>query len=161
MTGASLIEAITDLDVPPCGYTHADHLNTWKSWKDDCDVCGFGIMDVDQCWRGHPDDGVTACGGCGHGEISGEGTLSRAELAARWRQHRAEWLREAIEDLASMYGESKWVVAAIPADQHERRERHERVSARQRAALEWLTRALAAMAINPDNYPPRPAGSSQ
>lgn len=48
-----------------CGKTHAEHLATWKSWRDDCAGCGFGMQDVDQCDRGHPDDGVTWCGACG------------------------------------------------------------------------------------------------
>lgn len=51
-----------------CTLTCADHMATWKSWRDDCtgeDGCGFGMQDVDQCDRGHPDDGVTFCGACG------------------------------------------------------------------------------------------------
>ena len=49
-----------------CGKTHDQHLAEWRSWCDDCNVCGFGMQDVDQCDRGHPDDGVTWCGACGY-----------------------------------------------------------------------------------------------
>ncbi|WP_174526449.1 hypothetical protein [Micromonospora maritima] len=145
----------------PCGYTHADHLAEWKSWKDDCvgeNGCGFGIIDVDQCWRGHPDDGVTACGGCGHGAVSGEGALTRDELAARWRQRRAEWLREAIEDMATLYGEARWIVGCTS---DHRKERARRAANRRQAALERLTQWLTDMVINPGNYPPKPAGPHQ
>ncbi len=55
-----------DAPVRVCTLTHAEHLATWKSWRDDCEACGFGMRDVDQCDRGHPDDGVTWCGACGH-----------------------------------------------------------------------------------------------
>lgn len=52
-----------------CRLTHAEHMATWRSWRDDCNGdsgCGFAMRDVDQCDRGHPDDGVTWCGACGH-----------------------------------------------------------------------------------------------
>lgn len=46
------------------------HMAAWRSWRDDCIDpvigCGFAVQDVDQCDRGHPDDGVTYCGACGH-----------------------------------------------------------------------------------------------
>lgn len=56
--------------LPPCGMTHDDHLETWTSWRDDCTDpqigCGFAMQDIDQCQQGHPDDGTTFCGACGH-----------------------------------------------------------------------------------------------
>lgn len=48
-----------------CTKTHAEHLATWKSWRDDCAGCGCGMQDPDQCERGHPNDGVAYCGACG------------------------------------------------------------------------------------------------
>lgn len=57
-----------------CTLTHAEHFATWTSWRDDCTgpgECGFCVQDVDQCRRGHPDDGVTMCGACGHGADTG------------------------------------------------------------------------------------------
>jgi len=50
-----------------CTLTHAEHARAWKTWRDDCDACGFAMRDPEQCALGHPDDGVTACGACGHG----------------------------------------------------------------------------------------------
>ena len=70
-----------------CTLTHAQHLATWKSWRDDCAVCGFGMQDPDQCDRGHPDDRVTFCGVCsydaeynrlGVGELNAIGEKARA-----------------------------------------------------------------------------------
>lgn len=70
-----------------CTMTHAEHLATWKSWRDDCQGCGFGMQDLDQCERGHPDDGVEWCGACGWdveynrlgvGELDAIGEKSRA-----------------------------------------------------------------------------------
>lgn len=53
-----------------CGITHEEHCATWRSYRDDCidpvTGCGFVMRDLDQCERGHPDDGVTWCGACGH-----------------------------------------------------------------------------------------------
>lgn len=63
-----------------CTLTHDQHFAAWKSWRDDCDDCGFGIQDVDQCDRGHPDDGVTFCGACGHDKVYNE--LNIGELNA-------------------------------------------------------------------------------
>ncbi len=51
---------------PDCGMTHAEHIAAWRTWRDDCSACGFALRDLDQCRRGHPDDGVTSCGNCGH-----------------------------------------------------------------------------------------------
>ncbi len=47
-----------------CTLTHTDHAAAWRSWRDDCDNCGYYAIDTDQCDRGHPDDGVDACGAC-------------------------------------------------------------------------------------------------
>jgi hypothetical protein len=51
----------------PCTKTHDEHAATWKTWRDDCEVCGYSEQDVQQCAAGHPDDGVTSCGACGYG----------------------------------------------------------------------------------------------
>ncbi|GAA2347357.1 hypothetical protein [Dactylosporangium salmoneum] len=57
-----------------CILTHAEHARRWRSWRDDCvdpaTGCGYAQQDVDQCRRGHPDDGVTWCGACGHGMVA-------------------------------------------------------------------------------------------
>jgi hypothetical protein len=53
-----------------CPLTHTQHALAWRSWRDDCvgpGGCGYAQQDVEQCERGHPDDGVTDCGACGHG----------------------------------------------------------------------------------------------
>jgi hypothetical protein len=63
-----------------CDKTHAEHLATWKTWRDDCDACGFGMQDLDQCDRGHPDDGATFCGACGHDKVYN--ALQIGELSA-------------------------------------------------------------------------------
>lgn len=63
-----------------CTMTHGEHLATWKSWRDDCAGCGFGMQDVDQCDRGHPDDGVTFCGACGWDTVYNQ--LKPGELTA-------------------------------------------------------------------------------
>lgn len=52
---------------PRCTKTEEECFNTWQSWRDDCHEHGNFRCDVDQCRRGHPDDGVTWCGACGHG----------------------------------------------------------------------------------------------
>lgn len=51
---------------PECGLTHAEHAAVWRTWRDDCNACGYAQQDVEQCATGHPDDGVTWCGACGH-----------------------------------------------------------------------------------------------
>lgn len=51
--------------VPPCGFTHEQHLAAWRSWRDDCQACGFAMRDPEQCASGHSDDGVQTCGACG------------------------------------------------------------------------------------------------
>jgi hypothetical protein len=71
-----------------CTLTHAEHAATWKSWRDDCtgaDGCGFAIRDNDQCNRGHPDDGITWCGACGHFDPAGHAAMERriAETASQ------------------------------------------------------------------------------
>jgi len=52
--------------IKTCGKTHAEHARTWRTFRDDCDVHEFYRQDVEQCALGHPDDGVTTCGACGH-----------------------------------------------------------------------------------------------
>lgn len=60
-----------------CTLSHAEHSARWLSWLDDCDVCGYTRLDVDQCERGHPDDGVTWCGLCGHNTATDHHTTTR------------------------------------------------------------------------------------
>lgn len=63
-----------------CTLTHAQHIATWTSWQDDCtdpDGCGFAMLDPDQCDRGHPDDGITWCGACGHLDPAEQAALER------------------------------------------------------------------------------------
>jgi len=65
--GQALDEAtLPDTRWPFCGLTHDQHAARWRSWRDDCPICGYAQQDPDQCRRGHPDDGVTWCGGCGY-----------------------------------------------------------------------------------------------
>lgn len=52
---------------PQCTKTDEECFQQWRSWRDDCQVHRVFKCDVDQCLRGHPDDGVTSCGACGHG----------------------------------------------------------------------------------------------
>jgi ribosomal protein L37E len=61
-----------DLSAPTqgCGKTHAEHAAAWRSWRDDCDSCGYAQQDPEQCAAGHPDDGVDVCGACGHGQAA-------------------------------------------------------------------------------------------
>lgn len=64
------VATATAAQLPPCGQTHDEHMVSWRSWRDDCidpvAGCGFGMQDVDQCERGHPDDGCDWCGACGY-----------------------------------------------------------------------------------------------
>lgn len=79
-----------------CGKSHDQHLAEWQSWRDDCDVCGFGMQDLDQCERLHPDDGVTWCGACGfdadaEGLRPGELTVIAAAARAAGVDPSREW----------------------------------------------------------------------
>lgn len=58
---------LLEADGPACGMTHAEHAEVWRSFRDDCEHCGFAMADVNQCMKGHPDDGVSECGLCGKG----------------------------------------------------------------------------------------------
>ena len=83
-----------------CTMTHDEHLASWKSWRDDCADCGFGMQDPDQCDRGHPDDGVTFCGACGHDELYN--ALEIGELSAICAQARASGVDTAGWSIARM-----------------------------------------------------------
>jgi hypothetical protein len=123
-----------------CTLSHAEHFATWQSWRDDCDGCGFGMQDPDQCDRGHPDDGVTFCGVCGWDVVYN--ALKVGELSA-------------ICDKAEASGVSTdgWSIAetirAFPLTDEERvKVRRDQEAAQARARANWTPEQWASFRAN-------------
>jgi hypothetical protein len=123
-----------------CTLTHAEHLATWMSWRDDCAGCGFVMVDVDQCDRGHPDDGVSFCGACGYDKVYN--ALKVGELSAIWDKAEASGINTDGWSIAE-------TIRAFPlADEEQAKVRRDLEEAQARARAKWTPENWASFRAN-------------